>query len=413
MSEMIKYPESKFLKVKCKKCKKSERADHIIEEQLKENFEGLSPEELTKIIKKHDVKCPACGGELEEVGILNMMFPVKAGDATAYLRPETAQGAYVNFPRCYEHLRRKMPLGLAVIGKAFRNEINPRNSLIRMREFTQAELQIFFEPSVMEKFSKFEEAKEKKIRVKLSGENEKWVHCKELNVPEMYSYYLQKIQHFYLGILKIPEDRFRFRELSEEEKAFYNKTHFDVELKIGGIWREVGGLHYRTDHDLKGHEKISRQKMEINDNGKKFIPHVLELSFGVDRNVYALLDLGYHEEKVKEEERVIFRLPRKLSPYDCAIFPLVSKDGLPERAEEVKKTLSSMFSVFYDESGSIGRRYRRMDEIGVAACITVDHQTLEDDNVTLRDRDSMKQVRIKIDDLCNALYRFLNDEELK
>ena len=397
--------------VKCKKCKKSERADHIIEEQLKESFEGLSAEELTKIIKKHNVKCPACGGELEEVGILNMMFPVKAGDATAYLRPETAQGAYVNFLRCYEHLRRKIPFGLAIVGKAYRNEINPRNSLIRMREFTQAELQIFFDPSKMEKHEKFSEIEEKKLRIKFSGKNEEWILCGDLNLPKMYVYYLQKIQHFYLDILKIPEEKFRFRELSEEERAFYNRIHFDIELKISGIWREVGGLHYRTDHDLKGHEKISKQKMQISENGNKFMPHVLELSFGVDRNIYALLDVGYHEEKVKEEERIIFRLPKCVSPYDCAVFPLVSKDSLPERAKEVRKTLSSMFSVFYDESGSIGRRYRRMDEIGVSACITIDHQTLEDGTVTLRDRDSMKQDRVKIDELCSEIYKFLEGKE--
>ncbi|MCX6815485.1 MAG: glycine--tRNA ligase [Candidatus Aenigmarchaeota archaeon] len=407
--------------VKCKKCKNMERADHIIEENLKENFEGLTPKELDDLIKKHNIKCPKCNGELEEVGILNMMFPLDVGfDTKAYLRPETAQGVYVNFRREFESLRKRLPFGLAIIGKAYRNEISPRNLLMRMREFTQAELQIFFDPEKIEDHEKFHEVSKYPLRLFPVEERKhnKIVELtcdeavKRLHLPKFYVYHLAKVQQFYLDLIKIPKELFRFRQLSDEEKAFYNKYHWDMELymeNLGGF-KEIGGVHYRTDNDLKGHENISKQDMIVFVDGRKFIPHVLELSFGVDRNVYALMELFYKEEK----DRSLFTFPRILSPYDCAIFPLVNKDNIPEKSAEVKKLLHDMkFSIFFDDSGSIGRRYRRMDEIGVPCCVTVDHKTLEDDTVTLRDRDSMKQVRVKIKDLRGSLYKFLQGEEIE
>jgi len=407
--------------VKCKKCGNIERADHLIEENLKESFEGITTNELEKLIKKHNIKCPKCGGTLEDVGILNMMFPVTAGnDIKAYLRPETAQGVYVNFKREFESLRKQLPFGLAIIGKAYRNEISPRNILMRMREFTQAEIQIFFDPDKINEHPKFEEVTKYNLRlfpveerkrnkiIELSCEDA----VKKLHLPKFYVYYMAMVQQFYLDAVKIPPTSFRFRQLSDEEKAFYNKYHWDIELyleNLGGF-KEVAGIHYRTDHDLKGHEKISKQDMSVFIDGKKFVPHVLELSFGVDRNVYALMELSYEEEK----DRTLFKFSRMLAPYDCAVFPLVNKDGLPEKAREIKKTLQdAKFNVFYDESGSIGRRYRRMDEVGVPVCITVDHKTLEDETVTIRDRDSMNQVRVKIKDLGIALYKFLRGEELE
>lgn len=397
--------------VRCKKCKSAERADHIIEDQLKESFEGLSPEALTDIIKKHSIRCPKCKGELSEVGILNMMFPINIGaesTPSAYLRPETAQSPYVNFSREFECLRKRLPLGLAVVGRAYRNEISPRNSLIRMREFTQAELQIFFDPD-LSSHPDFGLIKDYKLRLfPASSRPSKKVEevsathaVNEFHLPEFYVYHMCKIQQFYLELLKISPENFRFKQLKDEEKAFYNKYHWDIELHLSEGFKEVGGIHYRTDHDLSGHQKVSKQDMSVNLEGKKFIPHVLELSFGVDRNLLALMEMFYHEE----EERSLFRFPRVVSPYDCAVFPLLSKDGLPEVARRIKKMLGS--SAFYDESGSIGRRYRRMDEIGVAASITIDHQTLEDGTVTLRDRDTMKQVRIHEKDLPAVLIKFI------
>lgn len=394
--------------VKCKKCGHLERADKMIEEQLKESFEGKSLEQLAEIIKKHNMKCLKCKGPLEEVGVLNMMFPLTLGnDVKAYLRGETAQGAYVNFSREFETLRKKLPLGLAIIGKAYRNEISPRQLLIRMRELTQAELQIFFDPETIETHPKFNDVKDYKLLVMPIGAKVQEITCDEMtrHLPQFYIYHMAKVQQFFLEVLKIPRDAFRFRQLSDEEKAFYNKYHWDMEVKLEtmGGFVEVGGVHYRTDHDLGGHQKFSKQDMSVFVNNRKFVPHVLELSFGVDRNIYALLELCFREEK----ERTLFAFPRHLAPFNCGIFPLVSKDGLDEKAQELKEFLKQDFCVFYDESGSIGRRYRRMDEIGVPLSITVDHKTLEDKTVTIRDRDSMQQVRVKISELPDALRKFL------
>ncbi len=405
--------------VKCKKCGSTYRADHILEDVLKESFEGLTTQEMSELIRKHGIKCEKCKGPLEDVGTLNMMFPVSIGvekPATAYLRPETAQGAYVNFQLTFQAMRRKLPLGLAIIGKAYRNEISPRNALLRMREFTQAELQIFFDSDKINEHPDFDEVKDYVVMV-FTVENRDsgeiiGIKCSELTkkLPKFYVYHMAKMQQFYLDVLKLPPEKLRFRELSDEERAFYNKYHYDIELQLSVGWKEIGGLHYRTDHDLGGHEKISKKDMSVNIEGKKFIPHVLELSFGVDRNVYSLLDVCYREE----QERTLFSFPRLLSPFDCAIFPLVKKDGLAEKSVEIKKMLkNSGFSVFYDDSGSVGRRYRRMDEIGVALCITVDYQVLDDNTVTLRDRDSMKQVRISVDNLESSIKRFLQGEKIE
>ncbi len=409
---------------KCGKCGNAERADHILEDVLKESFEGISPEDLLKLIKKHNIRCDKCKGEIVDVSQFNMMFPLKMGvgkqEKTGYLTGETAQGAYVNFKQMFEVCRKKLPLGLAIIGKAFRNEIAPRNALIRMRELTQAELQIFFDPDTIEEHPNFGEVENYKLRL-LSFENRKAekideLTCKQVlekfKLPKFYVYHLAKVQQFYLDVLKLPRDRFRFKQLSDEEKAFYNKFHWDIEVNLESLggFKEVGGVHYRTNHDLLGHQKVSSQSMEVNIEGKKILPHVLELSFGVDRNFYSLFELAYTEEK----ERTVLKFPKVVCPFDAGIFPLVNKDGLQEKAKEIQKFLEENgFVVFYDEGGSIGRRYRRIDEIGVAAGLTIDYDSLKQDDVTLRDRDSMKQIRIKIKDLPQVLRKFLSGEELE
>jgi glycyl-tRNA synthetase len=428
--------------VRCRKCGNTERADHIIEDQIKENFEGASLEKMTELIKEHNIRCPKCKGPLEETGILNMMFPLNVGTGAevrkAYLSPETAQGAYINFKLEFESLRRKLPMGLAIIGKAYRNEISPRNVLIRMREFTQAELQIFFDPDTITEHPRFHEVEHYKLRVfpaknRESGRIEELPAgdaVQHLGLPRFYIYHMAKIQQFYLENLRLPRELFRFRQLTDEEKAFYNKFHWDIELNLESLggFKEVAGLHYRTDHDLLGHQKVSGESQEVNIDGKKFIPHVLELSFGVDRNVYALFELSLGEEVVKgvrqktpsgqklgySEIRDVLKFPRLVSPLDAGIFPLVNRNGLPEKAREIQSLLKEHgFQVFYDQSGSIGRRYRRIDEIGVAAGITIDYDSLQHNDVTLRDRDSMKQVRVKISELPEVLKRFLHGEELE
>src|SRR3989338_8561776 len=259
----------------------------------------------------------------------------------------------------FEVCRKKLPLGIAIVGKAFRNEIAPRNALIRMRELTQAELQIFFDPDTIEDHPNFKEVENYKLRlfpvVNRKTNKIEELACKEtvekLKLPKFYVYNLAKVQQFYLDVLKLPKEKFRFKQLSDEEKAFYNKFHWDMELDLAGLggFKEVGGVHYRTDHDLGGHQKVSNQKLEVNIERKKILPHVLELSFGVDRNLYSLLELAYREEK----DRTVLSFPRLVSPFDAGVFPLVNKDGLQEKAKEVQKILEEQgFVVFYDDGGS-------------------------------------------------------------
>ncbi|MBL7205973.1 MAG: glycine--tRNA ligase [Candidatus Aenigmarchaeota archaeon] len=406
---------------KCKKCGNVMRADHIIEDVLKESFEGITPEGLTELIKKHNIKCSKCKSSLENVESFNMMFPldVGAGKSTqrCYPSAETAQQAYVNFKQEFEALRRRLPMGLAIIGKAFRNEIAPRNALIRMREFTQAELQIFFDPDTINEHPDFSKVQNYKLSIlPAKGKKIVEINCKDaltkLKLPKFYVYHMAFVQKFYTDILGFPKEKFRFRELSEEERAFYNRYHFDIELDLESLggFKELGGIHYRTDHDLKGHQEVSGEKMEVNIEGKKILPHVLELSFGVDRNMYALFELAYVEEK----ERTVLKFPRIVSPYDVAVFPLVNKEKMPEKARDVQKLLADAgFVVFYDSSASIGRRYRRMDEIGCPAGITIDGDTIKNNSVTIRDRDTMKQIRIKIKDLPEILKSFLSGEKIE
>jgi glycyl-tRNA synthetase len=379
-----------------------------MEEFLHESFEGMTPAQLNKIIKEKGVRCPKCKGELGEISIFNMMFKLAVGptgEMAGYLRPETAQGAYVSFAQSFEVCRKKLPLGLAIVGRAFRNEISPRQLTSRMREFDQAELQIFFDPSTVNEHEDWDSVKKKKILLLPCKKKLVEMTCEEANkdlkIPKFYAYYMSKVQDFFLGVLKIPKEKFRFRELSEEERAFYNKIHWDIEADISSLggFKEVGGVHYRTDHDLVGHEKLSKQKQEVFYDSRRFIPHVLELSFGVDRLVLAVIDINYN----KKDDRIFISLPPSLSPFTAAIFPLVNKDRLPEKAMEIYCKLRTIFDCFYDDTGSIGKRYYRQDEVGTAFCITVDHQTLEDGTVTVRDRDSTKQERIKIDSLADFI----------
>ncbi|MBR9682079.1 MAG: glycine--tRNA ligase [Candidatus Aenigmarchaeota archaeon] len=390
---------------KCKKCGTEHRADHIMEEFLKENFEGMTAEQLTALIKKHNVKCPKCKGALGNVDVFNMTFPINLGvksDTTAYLRPETAQGVYVNFLQQFNVTRKKLPLGLGIIGRAFRNEISPRQLIIRMREFTQAELQIFIDPSSIDKHDKWDIVKDYELILK-PVKNKKAIKMtasdavKKLKLPKFYVWYLARTQEFFLDVLGFPENKFRIRELNDEERAFYNKYHWDVEIDVESLggFREIGGVHYRTDHDLSGHEKISKKSQHVSVDGKKFIPNVLEVSMGVDRILYSLIDIGYTEEN----DRSYIKLTPHLSPFMAGVFPLVKKEGMPEKAKEVYNSLRCCFDVFYDESASIGRRYARADEIGTAFCITIDGDTMKNDTVTVRERDSTDQRTVKIDEL--------------
>ena len=394
--------------VKCSACEFTERADHFVEKAIKQRTEGFTPEQLNHLIEKHKLTCPQCKKALAPVTSMNMMFPLNMGvgsTTTAYLRPETAQSPYVNFKLQYELQRKRLPLGLALIGKAFRNEISPRNLTLRQREFTQAELQLFFNPHLVDQHPEFEKVKKYKLRVLLEEDRQKntvvertpeELHKKGL--PQFYLYHLVKIQQFYFDVMRISPERFRLYQLNDKEKAFYNKYHFDLEIDLHEHgFTEVGGLHYRTDHDLGGHEKISKQNMEIFDeeSGQRFIPHVLELSFGVDRNVYSLLDLNYHDDK--ERGNIVLSLPKNVTPFVCGVFPLLkNKEELVTLAKEIFTILRPHVKCFYDEAASIGRRYARADEMGTRYGITIDFDSLNDHCVTVRDRDSTKQERVPI-----------------
>lgn len=399
--------------IKCGRCGSMEKAEEVLEDQLGKPYEGLETEELKEVIKEKEVKCPTCKGELGKTGVevkeINLMFDVNIGPTSeekAYLRPETAQGMFTAFNREYHANREKLPLGLAQIGKVYRNEISPRQDLFRLREFNQAEIQIFTDPDEINEHPDYEEIKNMELEVVPAGEEKKAEkktikELKEEGKPEKYLYYLAKMNEFFksLGI----EDMHLY-EKSKEEKSFYNKIQFDFEAYFEAYddYKEIAGMHYRTDYDLKQHMEHSGQNLEVNKEkedgeNKKFIPHVLEITFGIDRDILAILDSSYtHDE---EGNRNYLALPGQVAPYKAAVFPLVTKDGLTEKAKEAYKEIYKEIDSYYDDSGSIGRRYRRADEIGIPYCITIDYDTLEDNTVTVRNRDTMEQDRVKIKEL--------------
>ena len=401
------------------KCKKGhiERADHLLEKKLNKRFEGLSSEELLKEIKDNKVTCSICNAQIESVEIANMMFPLSLGvgnSTRGFLRPETAQSSYVNFKMQAEVMRKKFPLGLALIGKAYRNELSPRNFLLRQRAFTQAELQIFFNPSKINEHEDFDSIKNYTLRIVLSDNRSKGIQkvkCQELikRLPKFYVYHMAKVQEFYLNVLKLPEEKFRFYELNEKERAFYNKYHFDMEVELVSlVWTEMGGVHYRTDHDFKGHQESSKQNMMIFDeeSKEKFIPHVLELSFGVERNFYALMNFAYNFDK--KRNNVVLKLNPNLASVKASVFPIIKDEKMTKIAEEIYKELKKEWNVSYDESGSVGRRYSRNDEIGTPLCITIDEDSVKDKSVTLRDRDTTEQIRAKISEIKEIVKKVID-----
>ncbi|MBI5803542.1 glycine--tRNA ligase [Candidatus Pacearchaeota archaeon] len=401
--------------IECRNCHSRFRADNLLEENGIENPETLGLDEMTKTIKEKKIKCPQCGKiNFSDVKQFNMMFSLNVGfNQKEYLSPETAQGVYIHFLEEFRATREKLPLGLASIDKAYRNEISPRQMFFRLREFTQAELQIFFNPEKINEHEKWEEVEKYKLIVKNSKEEKvREVKCEELNsknkIPKFYLFYAAKVQEFYLDVLKVPKEKFLLRELSENEKAFYNKIHFDVEVYFDTLkgFKEVGGIHYRGNHDLSGHQKTSGKNMEVFYDGKKILPHVLELSFGVDRNIWALMDLFYSVGK----EGSMLELPATLSPIKASVIPIVKKKEFEDIARDVFSDLSKDLVISYDESGSIGRRYARNDEIGTPYCITIDGDSLKNKDVTIRDRDTTKQIRVKISKLSGTLKKLIEGE---
>jgi glycyl-tRNA synthetase len=413
--------------VECTRCHTKLRADRYISEKTGLQIdERLSSDELQAIIAKYELKCPNCGGELGKPARFNMMFRVGVGaeDADAYLRPETAQSIFVDFSRISKTMRFKLPKGVAQVGRSFRNEIAPRQGLIRLRELLQAEVEVFFNPEKEVEGEKFRQIAGTKMNLVPHGSDEN-AEVIEVTAEEsirttgssVFSYYLALLQRFYdrLGFEK--EDT-RFRELSPSDRAFYTTKAFDFEVRTSLGWLELVACNYRTDYDLANHGKASGKDLSIMDdeeapakkkekNNNKMVPHVVELSIGVDRTMFSLLDRSYFQEPNRE----VLRLKANVSPYLAAVFPLVSKDQFEVRARSIYEKLKrdEEFAVFYDDSGAIGRRYRRMDQVGTPYCITVDDQTLKDGTVTLRERDGMKQERFDEASLGERLRRLRLD----
>ena len=393
--------------IKCTKCNSTFRADRTIAEITNiEIPESADLNEFDNAIKENKIQCPKCKGDFGTTKKFNMMFKVGIGpqEEEAYLRPETCQSIFVDFPRLFKTMRGKLPLGIAQVGKSFRNEIAPRQSLLRLREFYQAEIEVFCNPGRLDEVEKFTEVENTVIRVQTDAEPISMT-CKEAlesgTVPNKFvAYYLGILTEFYEKT-GIDISKSRFRKLGDKEKAFYAEVAFDFEVETTIGWLELVACNYRADYDLSSHAKMSKEKFEVMDNDEKVLPHVFEISMGIDRSLYTILE--HSLKKDEEHERMVLSLKPYLSPVHVGILSLVKKDGLKEKTDEIFLNIKRKFDAFLDHSGAIGRRYRRLDEIGAPFAITVDHQTLEDNTVTIRKRDSMEQSRVNISEIDSIL----------
>jgi len=398
--------------VTCQKCKSIFRADKLIAEVTSVIVpESAELEEFDKVILEKNVKCTKCGESFEKTRKFNMMFKVGIGpqEEPAYLRPETCQSIFVDFPRLFKIMRGKLPIGIAQVGKSFRNEISPRQSLLRLREFYQAEVEVFCNPQRLNELDRFSEVEKTKIRI-MVDDSIKEVTCKEavdsgILPSKLVAYYLGLLLEFYQKT-GIDINRSRFRKLEDKEKAFYASAAFDFEVETTIGWLELVACNYRSDYDLKSHSNISNEKFEVLDDNDKVLPHIFELSMGIDRSLYAILEHSCREDK--ENDRIVLSLKPYLAPVHIGVLSLVKKDGLAEKTEEIFSKIRTKYDAFLDHAGAIGRRYRRLDEIGVPFAITIDHQTLQDNTVTIRNRDSMSQERIKISELDSHLSKVVS-----
>ena len=358
----------------CKECKTRHRADNLISDFNPDaHAEGMTQEEMLAYINENKIPCPKCGKcNFTDIRQFNLMFQTCRGvtndsKSTIYLRPENAQGEYVNFLNVQRSTRAKLPFSIAQIGKAFRNEITPGNFIFRTIEFEQMEFQTF---------------------------------CKEGSDEKIYNYFKEYGKKYYMD-LGLPEEKLRFHD--HEKLVFYAKAACDIEYLFPSIgWGEINGTHNRTNYDLSRHQEFSGIKQEYLDpeTNEKFIPYIIESTYGLDRTVLAVLCQAYEEEEIAEGDvRTVLHLHPAIAPYKMAILPLSKK--LSDKANDLYTKLSKKFMCDYDEAGSIGKRYRRQDEVGTPYCITVDFDTLEDNTVTIRDRDTMEQIRININEIEN------------
>ncbi len=471
--------------IECEECGRIFRADHYIKEKL-----GIEAEETIESVKEvmetYDLRCE-CGGKFKHPENINLMFSTTIGPGKGkkgYLRPETAQGIFIDFKRLADYFREKLPFGVTQIGRAYRNEISPRQGVIRLREFNQAELEYFVDPR-NKSHPQFERYKEQKIKLVDKFDNEHYITLSEavekgIIAHELLAYFIAKTREFLLKA-GLKDEKLRFRQHKDDERAHYAVDCWDAEALTSYGWVEIVGIADRSDYDLSKHTQYSgedlsifipfkepikvkkkkvipkmdkigptfkekakkivellekaepNEKIELEVDGEKIvltteyfeikeveeevhgeriIPHVIEPSFGLDRITYSVLEHAFDKDIVDGEERKVLRLKRWMSPVQVAVLPLLSKDEFVNVAKRISEMLKAN-GIFteYDDSGSIGRRYRRYDEIGTPFCITIDHQTLEDNTVTIRDRDTTKQVRVKIDELVGILKELLNSEK--
>ena len=479
--------------VECPACGSSHRADHLVEDATDiEEAESLPIPEVEALIAEHDIACPDCGEALAgaDVSPFNLMFETNIGPGSSspgYLRPETAQGIFVEFPRLKEYARNQLPFGVGQIGKAWRNEISPRRQLVRVREFTQAELELFYDPE--HDSPPLERVADVELPLYDARAQEEGGELRRVTVGEAVAdgtiasdwvaYYLG-LAHGWYRAVGIDPERLRYRQHLPGELAHYATDCWDAEAEIDGNWIEITGFATRGSYDLQGHadssgesftvfqqydepvtveratvdpamsylgpefgaaagdvadalerlagedraafegesvtvevdgeaytvpvEHTGFQVEETTETGEHVTPSVVEPSFGLDRIIYAVLTHAYREDVVDDEQRTHLALPPTVAPTTAGVFPLMDKDGLGERAREVAEQLRTAgLSVTYDDSGAIGRRYRRQDEVGTPYCVTVDYQSLEDDTVTLRDRDTTEQVRVPAEGLADLL----------
>ncbi|RRJ29150.1 glycine--tRNA ligase [Halocatena pleomorpha] len=478
--------------IECPSCGESHRADHLVEDETDiDDAEGMSLSAVEEIIAEQDLHCPDCGASLAgiEVSAFNLMFGTNIGPGSSspgYLRPETAQGIFVEFPQLKEYARNQLPFGVGQIGRAYRNEISPRRSIVRVRELTQAELEHFIDPETdkpplsrvagvdVPLYSAAAQADDGEIETMTVNDA---VEAGVVN--DWIAYYLGVAAEWYERV-GVDMDRFRYRQHQPEELSHYSSDCWDAEVEVDGNWIELTGFAYRGSYDLSKHDEYSDEEFtlfkqydepitverptvdpdmsvlgpefgseasdiaeelqrlaetdpdafegetvtvtindedrtvpvdvtgfaveEVTESGEHITPHVIEPSFGIDRLIYTVLAHGYREDEVDGEPRTSLALQPDIAPTTVGVFPLMAKDGMAERAQEIVRRLRSEgFTVNYDDSGAIGRRYRRQDEIGTPYCVTVDYESLEDDTVTVRERDSTEQDRVAVDDLCSHL----------
>ena len=480
--------------IECPECGASHRADHLVEDATEmEEAEALDPEAIAGIIAEHDIQCPACGATLadEPVGEFNLMFETNIGPGSSspgYLRPETAQGIFVEFPRLKEYARNQLPFGATQIGSAYRNEISPRKGLVRLREFTQAELELFIDPETDD--PPLDEVAGIELPLySAAAQTDDDRGVETVPVDEAVEagtigsawigYYLAISRRFYERI-GVDLDRFRFRQHLGGERAHYASDCWDAEAEVDGDWIELTGYAYRSDYDLRKHDEyadddftvfkpydepveIERATVDpdmaalgpeygdeatavaeslealaaedpaafeadtvevaVGDEpvtvprevtgfemttetiqGEHLLPHVNKPSSGIDRLLYTVITHAYREDELSGEQRTYLELPAAIAPTFVGVFPLMVRDGLDDRAADLASDLREAgFAVAYDEAGSIGRRYRRQDEVGTPYCLTVDYDTLDDETVTIRDRDTAAQRRVPIDGLADLL----------